>query len=242
MMRFTPGKPAASRLAPGHLTGPRAGLWRSREGSLGRARPLSPRRCLTCASPRLSPSGVLTLKKHLRLQSPRPPSKLHQPHPRHPPKSLQNLRSACSLPRKNQVTKGPEPLGRRGSSPTAEPWGHSQQLLWGPSWRGAPTPGDCCWSSLGHPQPLGVSARGALSYEVKTKDAGIRWFILCLLCRSLEVASEERVHLTLGAFQPTPRVGFVWDSGVLEFSDAVLDSNVWLLKSTGSGHPSGLPF
>lgn len=123
IMRFSPGKPAASRLAPDHLIGPRAWLRWSREGSLGRALLLSPGPCLTCASPCLSPSGVLTLKKHLRLRSPRPPSKLHQPHPRHPPKSLQNLRSACSLPRKNQVTKGPAPLGRCGSSPTAEPWG-----------------------------------------------------------------------------------------------------------------------
>ena len=56
------------------------------------------------------------------------------------------------------------------------------------------------------------------------------------------MASAETMHLTLGAFQPTPRAGFVWDSGVLEFSDAILDSNVWLPKSTGSGHPSGLPF
>lgn len=77
---------------------------------------------------------------------------------------------------------------------------------------------------------------------MKTEDAGILWLILCLLCRSLGVASEEIVHLTLGAFQPTPRAGFVWDSGVLEFSGAILDSNIWLLKSTGSGHPSGLPF
>lgn len=127
----------------------------------------SPGPCLTCPSPCLSPSGVLTLKKHLRLRSPRPPSKLHQPHPHHPPKSLQNLRSACRLPRKNQVTKGPAPLGRRGSSPTAEPWGHSQRLLWGPAWRGAPTPGDCRWSSL-CPPSLWASQRWALFYVVKT--------------------------------------------------------------------------
>ena len=64
---------------------------------------------------------------------------------------------------------------------------------------------------------------------VKTKGLGVRWVILCLLCRSLEVASEEIVHLTLGAFQPSPRAGFVWDSGVLEFSGAILDSNIWPL-------------
>lgn len=120
----------------------------------------SPGPCLTCASPCLSPSGVLTLKKHLRLRSPRPPSKLHQPHPRHPPKSLQHLRSACRLPWKNQVTKGPAPLGRRGGSPTAEPWGHSQQLHWAPGWRRASAPGDCRWSALGPPQAQGLSALG----------------------------------------------------------------------------------
>ncbi|KAB0400589.1 hypothetical protein E2I00_010255 [Balaenoptera physalus] len=46
--------------------------------------------------------GVLTLKKHLRPRSQRPPSKLHQPHLRHPLKSFQNPRSAHRLPQKKQ--------------------------------------------------------------------------------------------------------------------------------------------
>ena len=97
--------------------------------------------------------GPLSIQREAR----GPPA---SPHPRHPPKSLQNLRSACRLPQKNQVTKGPAPLGRRGSSPTAEPQGYSQRLLWGPAWRGAPTPRGCRWRSLCPPQPLGLSALG----------------------------------------------------------------------------------
>lgn len=65
------------------------------------------------SNPRVSfsPSGVLTRKRHLRLRSRRPLSKLPQPHPHRPRKSSLNLRSAYRHPQKNQVMKAQERPG-----------------------------------------------------------------------------------------------------------------------------------
>lgn len=123
------------------------------------------------SNPRVSfsPSGVLTRKRHLRLRSRRPLSKLPQPHPHRPRKSSLNLRSAYHHPQKNQVMKAQERPGSLQRGLAGIHLGVPERLL-------AASP--ICWL----PQ-VSLAVGGSLHEVCGTADKRRWWAVLDLLYR-----------------------------------------------------------